>query len=66
MWPGGHTDCGCAANNDTVGATNAVDKVATGLSLTKAADVLEVIGTIDACTRERAYELGTLAATLME
>jgi multimeric flavodoxin WrbA len=54
-------------NNDTVGATNAVDKVATGLDLHKAADVLEVIGTIDASVRERAYELGgTLAATLME
>lgn len=54
-------------NNDTVGAANAVDKVATGLSLTKAADVLEVVGGIDAGVRERAYELGgTLAATLME
>jgi hypothetical protein len=54
-------------NNDTVGAANAVDKVATGLALDKAADVLEVIGTIDAGVRERAYELGgTLAATLME
>jgi len=31
-----------------VGAANAVDKVATGLALTKADDVLEVIGTIDA------------------
>jgi multimeric flavodoxin WrbA len=54
-------------NNDTVGAANAVDKVATGLALDKAADVLEVIGAIDAGVRERAYELGgTLAATLME
>jgi len=54
-------------NNDTVGATNAVDKVATGLALTKAADVLEVVGAIDAGVRERAYELGgTLAAVLME
>jgi len=54
-------------NNDTVGAANAVDKVATGLALNKAADVLEVIGTIDAGVRERAYELGgTLAATLTE
>ncbi|MCV7260174.1 flavodoxin family protein [Mycobacterium shimoidei] len=54
-------------NNDTVGAANAVDKVATGLSLAKAADVLEVVGGIDAGVRERAYELGgTLAATLME
>src|SRR3954467_4014862 len=54
-------------NNDTVGAANAVDKVATGLALNKAAEVLEVIGAIDAGVRERAYELGgTLAATLME
>jgi hypothetical protein len=54
-------------NNDTVGAATAVDKVATGMSLAKAADALEVIGAIDARVRERAYELGgTLAATLME
>lgn len=54
-------------NNDTVGAAMAVEKVASGLSLTKAADVLEVVGGIDAAVRERAYELGgTLAATLME
>jgi hypothetical protein len=33
----------------------------------EAADVLEVVGAIDAAARERAYELGgTLAATLME
>jgi hypothetical protein len=54
-------------NNDTVGATTSVEKVATGLSLVKAADVLEITGPIDARIRERAYELGgTLAATLME
>ncbi len=54
-------------NNDTVGAVNAVEKLATGLALTKAADVLEVVGAINAGVRERAYELGgTLAATLME
>jgi multimeric flavodoxin WrbA len=54
-------------NNDTVGAVNAVEKLATGLALTKAADVLEVIGTVDARARERAYELGgTLAAVLMD
>jgi hypothetical protein len=35
--------------------------------LAKIADVLEVVGAIDAGVRERAYELGgTLAATLME
>jgi multimeric flavodoxin WrbA len=54
-------------NNDTVGAATAVEKVATGLSLTKATDVLEVVGGIDAAVREQAYELGgTLAATLMD
>ncbi|KUH98662.1 flavodoxin [Mycolicibacterium acapulense] len=54
-------------NNDTVGAVNAVDKLATGLALTRAADALEVVGGVDAGMRERAYELGgTLAATLME
>lgn len=54
-------------NNDTVGAAVAVGKLATGLSLTRAADVLEVVGPIDAAVRERAHELGgTLAATLME
>ena len=54
-------------NNDTVGAASAVDKVATGLSLSKVADVLEVVGTIDAGIRERAYELGgTLAAVLTD
>ena len=54
-------------NNDTVGAAKAVEKVATGLSLAKAADVLEITGAIDAKVRERAYELGgTLAAMLME
>jgi hypothetical protein len=54
-------------NNGTVGAATSVEKVATGLSLAKAADVLEITGAIDAGVRERAYQLGgTLAATLME
>lgn len=54
-------------NNDTVGALHAVEKLATGLALTKAADALEVVGGVDGGVRERAYELGgTLAATLME
>jgi multimeric flavodoxin WrbA len=54
-------------NNDTVGAVNAVERLATGLALEKAADVLEVTGAVDAAVRERAYELGgTLAATLMQ
>ena len=53
-------------NNDTVGAVASVEKVVTGLALSKAADALEITGAIDAGVRERAYELGaTLAATLM-
>ena len=66
-WPGDPYGLWVHGNNDTVGAADAVEKLATGLALTKAADVLEVIGPIDAKARERAYELGgTLAATLME
>lgn len=54
-------------NNDTVGAVASVEKLATGLALTKAVDALEVIGAVDKAAREKAYELGgTLAATLME
>jgi multimeric flavodoxin WrbA len=54
-------------NNDTVGAASAVNKLATGLSLSQAADVLEIAGAVDAAVREQAYELGgTLAATLMD
>ncbi|BCI52786.1 flavodoxin [Mycolicibacterium litorale] len=54
-------------NNDTVGAVNAVEKLATGLALVKAADVLEVTGGVDAAVRQQAYELGgTLAATVMD
>jgi multimeric flavodoxin WrbA len=54
-------------NNDVVGAVTAVEKLATGLALEKAADVLEVTGPVDSGVRERAYELGgTLAATLMD
>lgn len=46
---------------------NAVEKLATGLALSKAADTLQFIGGVDAGMRERAYELGgTPAATLME
>jgi multimeric flavodoxin WrbA len=53
-------------NNDTVGAAKAVEKVCTGLSLTRTADVLAVVGPVDAQTRSKARELGgTLAATLM-
>ncbi|MFV8310814.1 flavodoxin family protein [Mycobacteroides chelonae] len=54
-------------NNDTIGAVSAVDKIATGLALEKAADALEVVGPIDASVREQAYNLGgTLAAILMQ
>lgn len=54
-------------NNDTVGAVAAVEKLATGLALTKAAATIEIIGAVDAKAREQAYELGgTVAAVLME
>jgi NAD(P)H-dependent FMN reductase len=54
-------------NNDTVGAASAVEKLATGLALTKAAETLEVTGAITSAMREQGYELGgTLAALLME
>ncbi|MBU8813038.1 flavodoxin [Mycolicibacterium goodii] len=54
-------------NNDTAGAASAVDRIVTGLTLTKAADTLEITGAVDAAVRESAYELGgTLAATLMD
>ncbi len=59
VWVHGH--------NDTIGAATSVEKVATRLLLTKAADVLENVGSIDAEVRQQAYELGgTLAATLMK
>lgn len=38
-------------NNDTIGAATSVEKVATGLSLTQVADVLEIVGSIDAEVR---------------
>src|SRR5947209_17993687 len=54
-------------NNDTVGAVASVERIVTGLALSKAADALEISGAIGAGVRQRAYELGgTLAATLME
>lgn len=53
-------------NNDTAGAVTAVDRICSGLSLLKSADVLEVSGAVEVAARQRAYELGgTLAATLM-
>ena len=54
-------------NSDTAGAVNAVEKLATGLALTKVVDALEVSAGIDKAVRDAAYELGgTLAATLMD
>lgn len=54
-------------NDDIVGAVSSVDRIVTGLALTRAADVLEATGPIDKAVREKAYELGaTLAAVLME
>jgi multimeric flavodoxin WrbA len=54
-------------NDDTAGAVNAVEKLANGLALAKAADVLEVTAGLDKAVRDTAYELGgTLAATLMQ
>lgn len=54
-------------NNDAVGAVSAVERIAAGLGLSRAAEVVEVTGPIDRAVRKRAYELGgTLAAVLME
>jgi multimeric flavodoxin WrbA len=54
-------------NDDTVGAVASVEKVVTGLALSKVIEALTITGAIDAGVRERAYELGgTLAASLME
>ena len=50
---------------DTVGAVNAVEKLATGLALAKAADALEVVGSVYAGVRERAYELGGMLAAML-
>lgn len=53
-------------NNDTAGAVAAVERICTGLSLVKSAEVLEITGIVDGAARQQAYELGgTLAATLM-
>lgn len=42
-------------------------KIATGLSLVKAAGTLDVVVAVDKAVQERAYELGaTLAATLID
>ena len=57
---------GCAATRHHW-CDHLVEKVATGLSLTEAVDVLKNVGSIEAEVRQQAYELGgTLVATLMK
>ncbi|MCB1264955.1 MAG: flavodoxin family protein [Mycobacterium sp.] len=54
-------------NNDTAGAVSSVERIATGLGLTKSVGALEITGPVDAAVRKQAYELGgTLAAVLMD
>jgi multimeric flavodoxin WrbA len=54
-------------NDDVTGAVRSVDKLATGLGWTRAADVVEVVGPLERADRDRLYELGAvLAATLMD
>jgi NAD(P)H-dependent FMN reductase len=54
-------------NNDTIGAVSSVERIASGLSLVRSTDVLEVTGVVDGAVRRKAYELGgTLAALLMK
>ena len=54
-------------NDDTAGAVSAVERIATGLGLRKAAPPLQVTGAVDGAVRASAYELGgTLAAVLTE
>ena len=53
-------------NDDTVGAVSAVERIVTGLGLSRAAEILAGTGPIDKAGRDRAYELGgALAATVM-
>jgi NAD(P)H-dependent FMN reductase len=54
-------------NNDTAGAVSAVGRIASGLSLVRSTDALEVTGVVDGAVRRKAYELGgILAAILMK
>ncbi|MFC9789962.1 flavodoxin family protein [Rhodococcus sp. NPDC127528] len=54
-------------NNDTAGAVTAVQKIVTGLALTKVAAAVEVTARVDAAARDRCYELGaTVAVTLAQ
>ena len=53
-------------NNDTEGATRAIESIVGALGWVRAAAPLLVIGPVDKQVREGAFELGgTLAATLM-
>ncbi|RVW03899.1 flavodoxin family protein [Rhodococcus xishaensis] len=52
-------------NNDTAGAAKSVQKITVGLELAQSAQIVEVIGPIDAADRESCYELGaTIAVTV--
>ncbi len=52
-------------NNDTGGASAAIDKIATGLAWRKAAPTLEITSALDAPQREAAWELGATLAALV-
>lgn len=54
-------------NDDVGGAVRSVDRLATGLGWTRAAEVVEVVGPLERADRDRLHELGAvLAATVME
>jgi hypothetical protein len=54
-------------NSDTGGAVRAIGRITTGLEWREVAGPLEVVGGVDAATRESAWELGaTVAAALVE
>lgn len=53
-------------NNDIAGAVSSVEKIATGLGLSKSVDALEATGEVGSSVRQQVFELGgTLAALLM-
>ncbi len=51
--------------NDTTGAVRSVLSITTGLRWRQAAEVLEVVGDVDAEHREAAYDLGGTIAALL-
>ena len=54
-------------NDDVAGAVRSVDRLATGLGWTRAAEVVSVLGPLARADRDRLYELGgVLAATLVD